>query len=63
MGVEYTNLFGRVNYEGIEESKHDKALVDSKNGLGKFFLSFSFSRNLRKMFWTSQRGDDFLSVP
>jgi len=60
--VEYTNLFGKVDYTDVEESQKDKVLVHSKNPLGKLFISFSFSRNLRKMFWTPQNKGDYLSV-
>lgn len=60
--VEYSNIFGVVDYSDIPESKQDKALLESKSSLGKFFLAFSYSRNMRKMFWTSQRDDDYLTV-
>ena len=52
-------------YEGIgkiDDGKRDKALLKAKSIIGKFFLSFSFSRNLRKMFWSPQRDDDYLSI-
>ena len=65
MVVEYSSIFGYPNYEGIEEeddSKRDKILVQSKSAPGRALLAFSFSRNLRKMFWTPQRDDDYLSV-
>ena len=63
--VEYTPLFGKPNYEGIsaeDDSKRDKELLRSKNNLGLFFLSFSVSRNLKKMFYTPQRKGDNLTV-
>ena len=63
--VEYTNLFGTPNYQGIEEGdegKKDKELVRSKSLPGRALLAFSFSRNLRKMFWAPQGKNDYLSV-
>ena len=49
--VEYTDIFGRPKcegYEALNEGAKDKELVKSKGIIGKFFLAFSFSRNLRK---------------
>ena len=63
--VEYTDLFGRPKCEGYEElndNAKDKELVKSKGFIGKFFLAFSFSRNLRKTFFTPQSDKDYLSV-
>ena len=63
--VEYTPLFGKTNYQNISEdddSKRDKEIIKSKDQLGLFFLSFSPVRNLRKMFYTPQRKDDYLTV-
>jgi len=45
-----------------EDGKRDRELLKSKNKIGKAFLAFSFSRNLRKMFWTPQKDDDYLTV-
>lgn len=63
--VEYTTLFGTQFPEGYDEMNDgakDKALVKSKNNIGKLFLSFSFSRNIRKTFWAPAGEDDNLSV-
>ena len=63
--VEYTALFGQPDYNGMKEdddSRRDKELIKSKDRLGLFFLSFSPSRNLRKMFYAPQRKDDYLTV-
>lgn len=63
--VEYTHLFGKPlppSYEDLDDAAKDKALVKSKNFLGLVLLSFSFSRNLRKTFWTPQRENDYLTI-
>ncbi|CAI2359891.1 unnamed protein product [Moneuplotes crassus] len=64
MFVEYTNLFGAIPNEGEDtsDSLKDKNLVNSKSTLGLFFLSFSPSRNFKKMFYAPQKDDDYLSV-
>uniref|UniRef100_A0A7S3P2S4 Acyltransferase 3 domain-containing protein n=1 Tax=Euplotes crassus TaxID=5936 RepID=A0A7S3P2S4_EUPCR len=61
--VEYTSLFGQVppQEESASDTQKDKALVNSKSFIGKFFLAFSPSRNLQKMFYTPQKDDDYLS--
>ncbi|CAI2360959.1 unnamed protein product [Moneuplotes crassus] len=62
--VEYTPLMGQVplTNESLSETKKDKMLVASKSLLGRSLLAFSPSRNLKKMFYTPQRGDDYLTV-
>uniref|UniRef100_A0A7S3KB49 Acyltransferase 3 domain-containing protein n=1 Tax=Euplotes crassus TaxID=5936 RepID=A0A7S3KB49_EUPCR len=62
--VEYTSLFGtQLNYTpDMSDAQKDKALVNSKGLLGKIFLSFSPSRNLKKMFYSPQKDDDYLTV-
>jgi hypothetical protein len=66
IAVEYTNLFDIStrpdNYEDLEDSNKDKALLKSKGTIGKIFLAFSFSRNTRKIFWAPQKDTDYLSV-
>ena len=51
--VEYTDLFGRPlisDSEEINDEERDKRIVASKSPLGKAFLSFSISRNFKKIF-------------
>ena len=63
--AEYFPIFSNQSYQVLENRntlKDDKELVKSKNTLGKFFLAFSPSRNLKKMFYTPQRKNDYLSV-
>ena len=61
--TEFTPLFGKIQNEGVtDDSKKDKALVASKSKLGLFFLAFSPSRNLKKLFNSPQNKDDYLSV-
>ncbi|CAI2360836.1 unnamed protein product [Moneuplotes crassus] len=62
--VEYTSLFSTQLTFGddMNESQQDKALIKSKTLLGKTLLAFSPARNLRKMFYTPQRDDDYLTV-
>ncbi|CAI2360314.1 unnamed protein product [Moneuplotes crassus] len=62
--VEYTSLFGQAppQEESASDAQKDKVLVKSKSFLGKFFLAFSPSRNLQKMFYTPQKDDDYLSA-
>jgi hypothetical protein len=66
VAVEYTNLFETFpkpeHYEELDDGAKDKELLKSKSKLGKAFLSFSFSRNLRKLFWTPQKDTDYLTV-
>lgn len=66
VAVEYTNLFEASpkpeNYEELNDGAKDKELLKSKSKIGKVFLSFSFSRNMRKLFWTPQKDDDYLTV-
>lgn len=63
--MEYSSLLGAQlpdDYETMNDSAKDKTLIKSKSKLGLFFLSFSFSRNLRKTFWSPQAEDDNLSI-
>jgi len=62
--VEYTSFMGQVPHtdEPLSDANKDKMLVASKSMPGKLFLAFSPSRNLKKMFYTPQRKDDYLSA-
>lgn len=62
--TEKSFLFGREYYVETKEiaEVRDKALVESKNGMGKFFLSFSPSRNLQKIFFSRPPADKDLEV-
>jgi len=57
--IEYVFTIGS---DETDDSLRDKALVRSIPAWQKFFLAFSFSRNLRKMFWTPQKDNEYLSV-
>ena len=45
VATEYTSLFNKP------EAKDDGKVEENKNKLGLVFLSFSFTRNIRKIFW------------
>ncbi|CAI2360759.1 unnamed protein product [Moneuplotes crassus] len=62
--VEYTEFMGQIPPadEPLSDALQDKLLVKSKSLLGKIFLAFSPSRNLKKMFYTPQKKDDYLSA-
>ena len=67
MAVEQTRLFSKGGYSALytkdqTEKEKDKVLVQSKSAPGKFFLAFSFRRNLRKLFFSENEGDKNLSV-
>ena len=57
--VEYTSLFNRPTVENEEPAKD---VADQKTTLGKAFVSFSFIRNARKLFWAPFNYKDNLRV-
>lgn len=45
VATEYTSLFDKLN------AKENNKVEENKTKLGLLFLSFSFTRNIRKIFW------------
>jgi peptidoglycan/LPS O-acetylase OafA/YrhL len=57
--AEYTVLFNKEGDAEVDETNPEK----HKSKLGLIFLSFSITRNVRKLFWTRKPAkDDYLTV-
>lgn len=60
--VEKTNFLGNVYNGDVNEEINDRDLVKGKSAVGKFFLCFSPSRNIYKIFYSPPPKDTDLEV-
>jgi hypothetical protein len=51
-----------VDKDELNDKNKDEELMSEKNAIGKFFLCFSFSRNIRKIWYTPTPKDNRLGV-